>query len=166
VSIRGVVAAGLWAISGLALLAIGTLVYLRIITPTYSRAIEVVALSPLAMPVAIVAWLLRWWSHLCLLVQSARLPSAQRRSLCWQPSWHFRGLPRCIWVQGRVLTAVLSSSSWPKTSSTVMRDSSPTGDSGRRRCSGCDRGTGISFVTAPCDGKRVAIHGRYRRVGW
>jgi endonuclease/exonuclease/phosphatase family metal-dependent hydrolase len=55
VSIRGVVAAGLWAISGLALLAIGTLVYLRIIPPTYSRAIEIVALSPLAMPIASVA---------------------------------------------------------------------------------------------------------------
>jgi endonuclease/exonuclease/phosphatase family metal-dependent hydrolase len=55
VSIRGVVAAGLWAISGVALLAIGTLVYLRIITPTYSRAIELVALSPFAMHFAIVA---------------------------------------------------------------------------------------------------------------
>jgi len=55
VSIRGVVAVGLWAISGLALLTIGTLVYLRIITPTYSRAIEIVAFSPLAMPIASVA---------------------------------------------------------------------------------------------------------------
>ena len=54
-SIRGVVAAGLWTISGLALLATGTLVYLRIIAPTYSRAIEIVALSPLAMPIASVA---------------------------------------------------------------------------------------------------------------
>jgi hypothetical protein len=55
VSIRGVVAAGLWAISGLALLTIGTLAYLRTITPTYSRAIEMVAFSPLAMPIASVA---------------------------------------------------------------------------------------------------------------
>jgi endonuclease/exonuclease/phosphatase family metal-dependent hydrolase len=53
--IRGVVATGLWAIAVLALLATSTLVYLRIITPTYSRAIELVALSPLAMPVAILA---------------------------------------------------------------------------------------------------------------
>jgi endonuclease/exonuclease/phosphatase (EEP) superfamily protein YafD len=55
VSTRALFAAGLWAISGLALLATGTLVCLRIITPTHSRAIETVALSPLAVPIASVA---------------------------------------------------------------------------------------------------------------
>jgi endonuclease/exonuclease/phosphatase (EEP) superfamily protein YafD len=54
-SIRGVVFAGLWTTSGLALLATGALVYLRMITPTYPRAIEIVAFSPLAMPIATAA---------------------------------------------------------------------------------------------------------------
>ena len=51
-SIRGVVSAGLWTTSGLALLVTGAMAYLRMITPIHPRAIEIVALSPLAMPIA------------------------------------------------------------------------------------------------------------------
>jgi endonuclease/exonuclease/phosphatase family metal-dependent hydrolase len=47
-----VVAAGLWTISGLSLMATCTLIYLRMTTPSHPRAIELVALSPWAVPMA------------------------------------------------------------------------------------------------------------------